>query len=246
MNTQIKETESKVHPVVALSDWLAESAQLLIKEKELTKLRDEVARQRQALPWVKVHEDYQFHGPDGEVKLSELFEGKSQLLIYHAMWGPNDDSPCGGCSYVMDHIDAARLRFQHHDIAFAAVSRASLSRFRAFKERMGWKFRWLSSDGTSFNFDFGVSFRREDLDRGDVYYNFKTQKLRSEDQPGMSAFYRNEAGEIFRTYSTYERGLDLLMGAYNFIDLTAKGRNEASPMDWIPANWIELHDQDRG
>ena len=245
MNTQIKESELKDHSVVALNDWLEASAQLLVKEKELTKMRDEAARQRRALPWTKVEQDYVFHGPDGDVKLSELFGGKSQLIIYHAMWGPNDDSPCPGCSFVMDHIDAARLRFQQHDIAFAAVSRAPLGHFAEFKKRMGWKFRWLSSDGTSFNFDYDVSFRREDLDKGDVRYNFKVQKLRSEEQPGLSSFYKNENGEMFRTYSTYERGLDMLLGAYNFIDLTAKGRNEASAMEWIPENWIEIHDQDK-
>src|SRR5579862_3344651 len=238
MNTQIKESELTDHSVIALDDWLAASAQLLAKEKELTKQRDDVARQRRALPWTKVKEDYVFHGPDGDVKLSELFDGKSQLLIYHAMWGPNDDSPCPGCSFVMDHIDGSRLHFEHHDIAFAAVSRAPLGHFAEFKKRMGWKFRWLSSDGTSFNFDYGVSFRREDLDKGDVMYNFKTQKLRSEEQPGLSAFYKNAEGEIFRTYSTYERGLDLLLGAYNYIDLTTKGRNEAGGMDWV-----QIHDE---
>jgi predicted dithiol-disulfide oxidoreductase (DUF899 family) len=214
------------HSVLELDPWLAASAQLLVKEKELTRMRDEVARQRRALPWTKVEEDYTFHGPDGDVKLSELFDGKSQLLIYHAMWGPKDEKACSGCSFVMDHIDAARQHFERDDIAFAAVSRAPLGHFIDFKEQKGWTFRWLSSDGTSFNFDFGVSFRREDLDRGDVYYNFKMQKLKGEDQPGLSAFYKNEKGEIYRTYSTYERGLDLLMGAYNFIDLTAKGRND--------------------
>jgi predicted dithiol-disulfide oxidoreductase (DUF899 family) len=155
------------------------------------------------------------------------------------MWGPNDDSPCEGCSFVMDHIDAARMHFEHHDIAFAAVSRGPLSRFADFKKRMGWKFRWLSSDGTSFNFDYGVSFRREDLTKGDVFYNFKMQKLRGEDQPGLSAFFKNEKGEIYRTYSTYERGLDLLMGAYNYIDLTAKGRDEKHGL----GDWVEIHDE---
>jgi predicted dithiol-disulfide oxidoreductase (DUF899 family) len=238
MDTRIQESELKSHSVVPIDDWYAAGAHLLAKEKELTKKRDEVARERRALPWTKVKEDYMFHGPDGDVKLSALFDGKSQLIIYHAMWGPNDDTPCEGCSFVMDHVDAARLHFEHHDIAFAAVSHAPISRFADFKKRMGWKFRWLSSYGTSFNYDFGVSFRREDLDKGDVFYNFKMQKLRSEEQPGLSAFYRNENGEMFRTYSTYERGLDLLLGAYNYIDLTAKDRNEPDAM-----SWVEIHDE---
>ncbi|MGO8671242.1 MAG: DUF899 domain-containing protein [Capsulimonadaceae bacterium] len=238
MQTQIQESELKDHSVVATDEWYAAGAELLVKEKELTRMRDQVAQLRRALPWTRVKEDYVLHGPDGDVKLSELFDGKSQLVIYHAMWGPKDDSPCEGCSFVMDHIDAARLHFEHHDIAFAAVSRGPLTHFADFKTRMGWKFRWLSSDGTSFNFDYGVSFRREDLDKGDVFYNFKMQKLRSEDQPGLSAFYKNENGEVFRTYSTYERGLDLLLGAYNYIDLTARGRNEKHGMDWVA-----IHDQ---
>ena len=239
MITQIQEPELKRLPAVSLNDWLQASAQLLVKEKELTKMRDEVARQRRALPWTLVEEEYVFHGPSGGVRLSELFDGKSQLLVYHAMWGPNADSPCEGCSFVMDHIDGARQHFEHHDIAFAAVSRAPLSKFADFKKRMGWTFRWLSSDGTTFNYDFGVSFRREDLDRGDVYYNFRTQKLKGEDQPGLTAFYRDERGDIYRTYSTYERGLDLLMGAYNFIDLTPKGRDEANAEGW----WVKIHDE---
>ena len=238
MQTVIRESELKDHPVISVDDWYEASAELLIREKELTKMRDSVACLRREMPWTKVTQDYILHGPDGNVNLSELFDGKSQLIIYHAMWGPNDDSPCPGCSFVMDHIDAARLHFEHHDIAFAAVSRAPLGHFAEFKNHMGWKFRWLSSDGTSFNFDYGVSFRREDLDKGDVFYNFKMQKLKSEDQPGLSAFYKNDQGELFRTYSTYERGLDLLLGAYNYIDLTAKGRNEKSPMDWVA-----IHDQ---
>ena len=238
MPTQIDESQLKNHPTVSAGDWYAAGANLLVKEKALTKMRDEVAALRRGLPWTPVKEDYLFHGPNGAVKLSELFDGKSQLLVYHAMWGPNSDSPCPGCSFVMDHIDAARLHFEHHDTAFAAVSRAPLGRFAGFKERMGWAFRWLSSDGTTFNYDFGVSFRREDLDSGEVFYNFKPQKLRGEDQPGLTAFYKNEDGEIFRTYSTYERGLDILLGAYNFIDLTAKGRNEKHTMDWV-----EIHDQ---
>jgi len=238
MPTRIDESGLKNHPTVAVDDWYAAGAELLVKEKALTRLRDEVAALRRELPWTPVTEDYVFHGPDGAVKLSELFDGKSQLLIYHAMWGPNSDGPCPGCSFVMDHIDGARLHFEHHDIAFATVSRAPLSRFAEFQQRMGWTFRWLSSDGSTFNYDFGVSFRREDLDQGEVFYNFKPQKLRGEDQPGLTAFYKNEDGEIFRTYSTYERGLDILLGAYNFIDLTAKGRNEKHGMEWV-----EIHDQ---
>ncbi len=152
MPTQIQEPEIANHPAVNIDDWKAASAKLLVKEKEFTRMRDDIARQRRELPWTKVKEDYTFHGPNGDVKLSELFDGKSQLIIYHAMWGPNDDEPCPGCSFVMDHIDAARQHFEHHDIAFAAVSRAPFGHFADFKKRMGWQFRWLSSDGTNIQF----------------------------------------------------------------------------------------------
>lgn len=238
MKTQIKESELTDHSVVSFADWNKASQEFLAKEKEFTKLRDELSILRRTLPWTAVKEDYVFHGPNGDVKLSELFDGKSQLIIYHAMWGPNDDSPCPGCSFVMDHIDSARSHFENHDIAFAAVSRGPLGHFSEFKKRMGWTFPWLSSDGSSFNFDCGVSFKPEDLEKGEVSYNFTMQKIKSHDLPGLSAFYKNEKGEIFRTYSSYDRGLDLLLGAYNYIDLTAKGRNEEFGMEWV-----KLHDE---
>lgn len=238
MQTQVKTPTLAGHPVVNAQEWIAASQELLAKEKAFTKLRDELSQQRRGLPWTPVKEDYVFHGPAGDVKLSDLFEGKSQLIIYHAMWGPTDDSPCPGCSFVMDHIDGARLHFDHHDIAFAAVSRAPLARFAPFKERMGWQFPWLSSDGTTFNFDYGVSFHAEDLAAGEVSYNFKMQKIKSHDLPGLSVFYRDENGNIYRTYSSYDRGLDILLGAYNYIDLTPRGRFEQSPMDWV-----NIHDE---
>jgi predicted dithiol-disulfide oxidoreductase (DUF899 family) len=226
------------HKVVSQDEWLASASDLLRKEKEFTKARDAMSATRRELPWVKVETDYVFDGLDGPVSLSELFNGRSQLIVYHFMYGPGWEEGCSGCSFVSDHVDAARQHFEHHDVAFAAVSRAPLSDFQAFKERMGWTFRWVSSNKNSFNYDFGVSFRRADLDKGPVSYNFVSQKLNGEEQPGLTVFTKDAEGAIYRTYSTYERGLDLLVGAYNFLDLTPKGRNESSPM-----RWMTFHDQ---
>jgi predicted dithiol-disulfide oxidoreductase (DUF899 family) len=174
-----------------------------------------------------------FEGQDGPVSLSDLFGGRSQLIVYHFMYGPGWDEGCPGCSFVCDHVDAARQHFEHHDVAYVAVSRAPLAEFQAFKKRMGWTFPWVSSNKNSFNYDFGVSYRREDLDKGPVLHNFVLQKLSGEEQPGLSVFMKDAEGNIYRTYSTYERGLDLLIGAYNYLDLTPMGRNESSAMEWM-------------
>lgn len=232
-------TEPSVnHQVVSSEEWIAAGGALLKKEKEFTKARDALSAARRELPWMKVEKDYVFEGPDGPVSLSDLFDGKCQLIVYHFMYGPGWEEGCAGCSFVCDHVDAARQHFEHHDVAFTAVSRAPLADFQAFKKRMGWAFRWISSNANDFNYDFGVSYRREDLDKGPVLHNFVVQKLSGEEQPGLTVFTKDAEGNIYRTYSTYERGLDLLIGAYNFLDLTPKGRNEASGMDWM-----KLHDQ---
>lgn len=221
------------HAVVAPDEWISASQGLLAKEKEFTKLRDQLSALRRDLPWVEVTKEYTFQTEDGPKALSELFGDKSQLIVYHFMFEPGWDEGCTGCSFVSDHFDCALLHLKPKDVAFVAVSRGRLEEFLPFKERMGWKFPWVSSAGTTFNYDFGVSFHRKDLDAGPVFYNFKEQKLRSEDQPGLTAFVKDSAGRIYRTYSTYERGLDLLLGTYNLLDLTAKGRDEESGMDWV-------------
>lgn len=226
------ETKPK-HQVVSQAEWIAASQAHLKKEKEFTRAREALSAERRALPWVEVENDYVFEGNDGPVRLSELFDGKSQLIVYHMMYAPGWDEGCAGCSFVSDHFDAARQHFEHHDIALAAVSRAPLAEFQAFKKRMGWNFRWVSSSANEFNYDFGASFRREDLDKGPVFFNFKEQKLNGQEQPGLTVFYKDEEGKIYRTYSSYERGLDILIGAYNFIDLTPLGRNETGPMSWM-------------
>jgi predicted dithiol-disulfide oxidoreductase (DUF899 family) len=221
------------HPVVSQSEWIAASQAHLVREKEFTRQREQLSQARRDLPWVRVDKEYVFEGPDGRRSLAELFEGRSQLIVYHFMFGPGWEEGCDGCSFVSDHVDAARQHFEHHDLSYVAISRAPLAEFLPYKQRMGWKFRWYSSNGNEFNYDFGVSFRQEDRDRGPVFYNFKEQKLNGEEQPGLTVFVKDDQGRVYRTYSSYERGLDLLIGAYNFIDLTPLGRNEKEPMDWM-------------
>jgi predicted dithiol-disulfide oxidoreductase (DUF899 family) len=227
-------TEAPIkHNVVSQDEWIAASRAHLVKEKELTHHREDVARLRRELPWVKVEKDYVFEGPDGKHPLSDLFDGRSQLIVYHMMYGPNDTDGCPGCSFISDHVDSARQHFEHDDLSFVAISRAPLANFAPFKKKMGWTFKWLSSAGNEFNYDFGVSYRPADYGKGPVLHNFTMQKLSSEEQPGLTAFYKDAEGNIFRTYSTYERGLDALLGAYQFLDLTPKGRNEKHAMSWV-------------
>jgi predicted dithiol-disulfide oxidoreductase (DUF899 family) len=221
------------HKVVTQKEWIDASTALLVQEKELTHHRDEVSRMRRELPWVRVEKEYVFDGTDGKETLADLFGGRSQLITYHFMFAPGWDEGCNGCSFVSDHIDAANLHLAHHDVTLLAVSRAPLAEFLPFKRRMDWDFKWVSSAGTDFNYDFGVSYTREELDRDKVLHNFTMQKLSSEEQPGLSVFYKDPAGNIFHTYSSFERGLDMLVGAYNYLDLTPKGRNESSGMDWM-------------
>lgn len=221
------------HPVVTQSEWLDASRKFLAREKEFTKMRDQLNQARRELPWVKVEKEYVFEGTEGKRSLSDLFNGKSQLIVYHFMFGPGWEEGCPGCSFVSDHVDGARQHFEHHDISYVAVSRAPLAELLPYKQRMGWSFPWYSSCGTDFNFDFQASFRPEDLEKGPVLFNFKEQTLKGQEQPGLSVFVKDENGEIYHTYSSYERGLDLLCGAYNWIDLTPLGRNESGPMDWV-------------
>jgi predicted dithiol-disulfide oxidoreductase (DUF899 family) len=229
------------HPVISQSEWIEASRKLLAKEKELTRMRDQLSKERRDLPWVKVEKEYVFEGPDGKRSLADLFDGRSQLIVYHFMFGPGWEEGCPGCSFVSDHVDAARQHFEHHDITYVAVSRAPLAELLPYKKRMGWTFPWVSSADTDFNYDFGASFRPEDLEKGPVLYNFTVQKLTGREQPGLSVFIKDDQGSVYHTYSSYERGLDLLCGAYNFIDLTPLGRNEQGPMDWV-----QRHDKYEG
>lgn len=226
------------HPVVSREQWLDARREHLLHEKALTHQRDQVSAERRALPWVRIDAPYRFDGPDGPQSLAELFGKNTQLVIYHFMFGPGWQEGCKGCSYLSDHLDGANLHLAHHDVSVVVVSRAPWQAFQAFRQRMGWQFKWVSSAGSSFNEDFGVSATADQMARGEVTYNYEKSEDPFEEMPGLSVFYRNDAGEIFHTYSAYARGLDLLVGAYNILDLTPKGRNEDPIMDWV-----QLHDQ---
>jgi len=225
--------------IVSREEWLAARKALLAKEKAMTHALDALRAERRRLPWVKVAKPYVFQGPQGTCTLADLFHGRGQLAVYHYMLTPGSDHICKGCSYIADHIDAARQHFEHADLAFAAISRAPLERIEQVKRRMGWTFPWVSSHGTDFNFDFGVSFRKEDIAAGRAIYNYGTTIKNSEDMHGTSIFARNERDEVFHTYSTYHRGDELLIGAFAWLDLTPKGRNESDGV----MSWVKLHDE---
>jgi predicted dithiol-disulfide oxidoreductase (DUF899 family) len=228
------------HAVVSQSEWLKARKALLAKEKEFTRQRDALSAQRRDLPWVKVEKDYAFDGPQGRETLADLFGGKSQLLIYHFMLGPGWVQGCPSCSYLADHFDGANIHLAQRDVSFAAVSRAPLPEIEAYKKRMGWRFRWVSSCGSDFNYDFHVSFTPEEKASGSVDYNYAKGAFPSEEAPGLSAFIK-DGGKVFHTYSTYGRGLDIIIGAYNMLDLAPKGRNEGG-LPWSMA-WVRRHDE---
>ncbi|MHC2148465.1 DUF899 domain-containing protein [Pseudomonas sp. 210_17 TE3656] len=215
--------------VVSRSEWLSARRQLLLHEKALTHQRDELSRARRALPWVRIEQHYSFEGPHGHLSLADLFAGRSQLLVYHFMFDEGWSEGCSGCSFLADHFDGANLHLAHHDVSLVAVSRAPFARFQAFRQRMGWKFPWVSSHGSPFNREFGVSVS----DDGSSQYNYEPYAGSETELPGLSVFYRDADGTIFHTYSSYARGLDILVGAYNFLDLMPKGRNEEGTMDWV-------------
>lgn len=221
------------HAVVSRDDWLTARRDLLKAEKKLTHLRDEVARERRALPWVRIDKAYVFDTPDGPRTLADLFDGRSQLLVQHFMFAPGWKEGCASCSFMADHTDGMNLHLAHHDVAMVAVSRAPLAEIERYRERMGWRFRWVSSFGADFNYDFRVSFTPEEIAAGEIDYNFGEWSETGEEWPGVSAFFKDDAGEVFRTYSTYGRGVEVMMGAYAMLDLTAKGRNEKGAMDWV-------------
>jgi predicted dithiol-disulfide oxidoreductase (DUF899 family) len=225
--------EQSKHPIVSREQWLIARKAHLAREKELTRLRDRVSAERRALPWVKVDKAYVFDGPDGKETLSQLFGRNSQLIVYHFMWRWDLDQGCSGCSFLSDHIDGANLHLAHHDVSLVVVSRAPLAKLEGYKKRMGWQFKWVSSYGSDFNYDYHVSFTKDDLAKGKVYYNYDMTEASIEELPGVSVFFKDAAGDVFHTYSSYARGGDLLIGAYNYLDLTPKGRNEDTIMDWM-------------
>ena len=238
MNTQpIKETYMEMPNVVSHEQWLKARLELLAAEKELTSQRDALARRRRSLPWERVGKNYVFDTPEGKRALAELFEGRRQLLVQHFMLGPGWEEGCKSCSYMADHTDGMNVHLAHRDVTFLAISRAPLAEIERFRRRMGWQFKWVSSNGSDFNHDFGVSFTPEEVAGGKVYYNYSsTWPYPHTELPGISVFYQDDAGEIFHTYSTYGRGVEVMMGTYNMLDLTPKGRDEdqlKSTMEWV-------------
>ena len=226
------------HKIATREEWLAARKKLLAKERAMTHELDALRAERRQLPWVRVEKSYMFDGPQGKCTLGDLFRGRSQLAVYHFMLAPGSDHICGGCSFIADHIDAARQHFEQADLAFAAISRAPLERIEQVRRRLGWSFPWVSSHGTDFNYDYGVSFKKEDIAAGRALYNYGTPIKNSEDMHGTSIFAKDESGDVFHTYSTYHRGDELLMGAFNWLDLAPKGRNEAGRT----MSWVKLHD----
>jgi predicted dithiol-disulfide oxidoreductase (DUF899 family) len=228
------------HAVVSHERWIAARTALLAKEKELTRAADELSRQRRALPWERVEKTYAFDGPDGKETLAQLFGGRSQLFVYHFMFGPEDEEGCPHCSFWADHYDGAGLHLPHRDVAFVVVSRAPLAKIERFKRRMGWRFTWVSSANSDFNYDLGVSFTPDQVKRHAMFYNYETTDAGMPDREGASVFYKDPQGAIFHTYSCYARGIELLNGTYHMLDLVPKGRDE-DPDD--PQSWVRHHDR---
>lgn len=229
------------HPVASREQWLAQRKELLRKEKELTHLRESISEKRRNLPWVRLEKDYLFDGPDGKISLEQLFAGRSQLVVYHFMFGPDWQEGCPSCSYVSDHLNGALPHLAARDVTLTMVSRAPLSKISPFKNRMGWRFPWVSSHESDFNTDFHVSFTEEQLAERKVEYNYTLQEFPSEEAPGLSVFYKDPAGQIFHTYSTFGRGLDSLLSTYAVLDLVPKGRDEEGLA--FTMAWVRYHDR---
>ncbi len=225
--------------IVSREEWLSERKKLLEREKRFTHEHDAIAEERRRLPWVRVGKNYVFDSPAGKKTLSDLFQGKNQLIVYHFMFGPEWNEGCPSCSFNMDHIDGALVHLAQRDVSFVAISRAPLSKIEAFKKRMGWKFNWVSSYANDFNRDFHVSFTKEELQKTDIY-NFETTGFPSEEAPGLSVFYR-KGTDVFHTYSTFARGAETVLNTYNYLDLVPKGRDEDGL--YFPMAWVRHHDR---
>ena len=226
------------HPVVSPDQWQAARAALLKQEKEFTKARDALSRERRALPWEKVEKPYVFEGPNGAESLSDLFAGKSQLVVYHFMFNPKDDAGCPSCSFWADHYDGMTVHLGQRDVSFVVISRAPLAKIATFKQRMGWKFKWLSSGNNSFNYDYRVSFSPADSEQ--PVYNVGTLVPGMPDREGLSVFTKDSSGAVFRTYSTFARGIDMINGTYQILDLVPKGRDEDPE---ATQDWVRHHDR---
>ncbi len=230
-----------MHSVVSHADWVDARKALLAKEKEFTRLRDELSKRRRELPWEKVDKRYVFDAPDGKQTLSDLFDGRSQLIVYHFMYGPGWGEGCQSCSFIADHFNPAIVHLNHRDVTLVAVSKAPLDELEAFRKRMRWAFKWVSSFENDFNRDYHVSFTENEVDSGKAYYNYKYMKFPSTEAPGASVFYKDDNGDIFHTYSVYERGLDMFITAYHYLDIVPKGRDEENLS--YTMEWLRLHDE---
>ena len=231
----------QAHKTVSREEWLEARRALLAKEKEVLKAKDALRRETRELPWVKVDKDYVFEGPNGKETLSDLFAGRSQLVVRHFMLGPGWKEGCVGCSFGADQTEGSVVHLINHDVMFVTVSRAPYPEIAAYHKRMGWTFKWVSSFGSDFNFDYHVSFTEEDEKRGKAFYNFAEMDYMGDEMPGTSVFFRNEAGEIFHTYSAFARGSELIGGVYGILDVTPKGRNE--PPGGNLTAWVRRHDE---
>jgi len=227
------------HTVVSRKDWLAARIALLTKEKKFTRLRDQLSYERRQLPWVKVDKDYVFDGPQGKETLSELFDGKSQLIVYHFMFGPDWDAGCKHCSFWADNFDKIIVHLNHRDVTMVAASRAPYRKLETYKKRMGWTFKWVSSGNTDFNFDYHVSFTPGEEAKKKAFFNYKIQDPDSSDREGASVFFKDAKGNVFHTYSTYARGIDMVNAAYHYLDLVPKGRDEGTS----GPSWLCRHDE---
>ena len=229
------------NPMVSREEWLAARKRHLSKEKEFTRLRDELSRERRDLPWVRVEKNYVFDVPGGKQTLSDLFEGRSQLVVYHFMFGPAWGEGCKSCSFWADNFNGVIVHLNHRDVTMVAVSRAPLEKLEPFKKRMGWGFKWVSSFGNDFNCDYHVSFSPEEISKGEMVYNYQLTKFPSDEAPGISVFCKDAEGGVFHTYSCYARGLDMVNGADHYLDLVPKGRDEGGLS--YSMEWVRLHDR---
>jgi predicted dithiol-disulfide oxidoreductase (DUF899 family) len=239
----ISERRSRIseHPILSREEWVPLRKELLKKEKELTQLRDQLGQERRELPWVRVEKNYLFEAPGGNVSLTDLFNGHSQLVVYHFMFGPDWQEGCPSCSFASDHIDGTLAHLAARDVTMVMVSRAPLAKIEAFKKRMGWRFKWVSSYGSDFNPDFHVSFTKAEMEQGKVNYNYTMQEFPSQEAPGISVFYRDADGEVFHTYSAYGRGTEEIVGTYMILDLVPKGRDEDDL--GFSMEWVRYHDR---
>ncbi len=236
MNTTTIATNGANHPVASRDDWFAQRRALLAREKELTRLGDQVARERRALPWVRLDKTYTFDTTAGRRTLADLFEGRHQLMVQHFMLAPGWEEGCKSCSFMADHLVGAKIHLEHRDLTVVLVSRAPLAEIERFRQRMGWDFEWVSAHGSDFNHDFAVSFPPESRVDGKVFYNFGMTAFPQEEAPGISFFYKDDAGDVFHTYSTFGRGVEVMMGTYDLLDMAPRGRDEdalAYTMEWV-------------